>query len=411
MRRLFLRCAILTVTLMWPAAVIAEPPPVTGLAARYESGAIRINWDRPVATDTVAYYHVYYSRRSIVENSGQYDDFETTVSSKPEYTLTTYPSSDVLYIAVLAVDDEGEESAYFTEEVRVNLKENEELDEDEKFEESASSPLIQASNFSSSSSSSITPTTVRLLAAQPLSSTGVILEFSEPVSVDPQQAVSAFNITDGSGNTLVLRRLTFQGTKVRIVTMPQQPEMTYTVRVSDVVKARRTGPDGAGIPLDPLARTASFTGNGEADTGETVMEQEPLPAVSDLQMSFEADGEGRYTVTATWSYPEEITIAGFAVDQNMEDGGSVRLDAVSPEVRTVRIPGVQPGTFGLSVRAESQDGRTSVTVTSTIDLPISPPTEGNLTDSGPIALLALMGAGAGAGWWRARRKKRQASAE
>ncbi len=94
---------------------------VQNIRASEQDGQIRIQWDTP-ATGTVAAYNVYFSGRSILRNSGEYDDYEKVSGSRTEFILTDYPkSTGSVYIAVLPVDAQGKEMDTFTEETRVAL--------------------------------------------------------------------------------------------------------------------------------------------------------------------------------------------------------------------------------------------------------------------------------------------------
>jgi len=47
--------------------------------------------------EEVAYYRVYYSFESILENGGLYDDFEQTDGTENEYVIKNPPDFDVLF--------------------------------------------------------------------------------------------------------------------------------------------------------------------------------------------------------------------------------------------------------------------------------------------------------------------------
>ena len=120
--RLLLRASLLVLTLSMPLSVSAEPPatPSRVKVTSVRADQIQLEWTAPVDTN-ISYYRVYYSRTSILANGGKYDDFEITPGKATSFTLTGFPQASKLFVAVLAVNENGEESPYFTEEAVLNL--------------------------------------------------------------------------------------------------------------------------------------------------------------------------------------------------------------------------------------------------------------------------------------------------
>ena len=119
MRRSLFALAVVSV-LSLPFSALAEAPQsVTGLNAEaQEDGTIQVRWT-PVGGEVSA-YRVYFSQKSILENDGYYDDVETTEGPVSEYVLRSVPSSlTTIFVSVMAVNAQGEESQYFIEEVQV----------------------------------------------------------------------------------------------------------------------------------------------------------------------------------------------------------------------------------------------------------------------------------------------------
>lgn len=114
--------SILLTLLFAPVLAFAAPPAdVTGLQAEVSAdGEIIVTWDK--LDEDIAYYNVYYSSQSILGNNGEYEDYERTSGPKGAYTFPGNPTfGGTLYISVLAVNQNGEESAVFAEEISVQV--------------------------------------------------------------------------------------------------------------------------------------------------------------------------------------------------------------------------------------------------------------------------------------------------
>lgn len=119
MRKNIFRTALLVSFLLWPFSALADTPAnVTGLSARFEGGQVTVRWDEVENADT---YRVYYGQKSILDNDGAYDDFMTTDGGDTELVLTDLPPYQKIFIAVLAVNADGEESLSFVEEVQLDV--------------------------------------------------------------------------------------------------------------------------------------------------------------------------------------------------------------------------------------------------------------------------------------------------
>src|SRR3989344_1316896 len=209
--KLFSRILLTLVAASLPLnASAAVPESVRGIEAEMVDGVVSVQWDGvPNATS----YRIFYSHTSILDNDGLYDDFETVSGTTSHVLQNITPSAD-LYISVLAVNGVGEESPYFVEEAHVALGDT----------------FMQPQTSSAASSMAATTepygqndvivedgmTFLRLLSAESISSTGVLLTFSHPVVVAPEQATLAFGILTSSGSPLALQRLVLQGTTVPI---------------------------------------------------------------------------------------------------------------------------------------------------------------------------------------------------
>lgn len=123
MRLLF--SSFLTLSLLvTPLTALAQPSQVTGLKVEWKAkeGEIHLKWNKLQDKD-IAYYEIFYSDESILSNDGEYDDFEITDGPDNEFIFTDIPAGEVLYFAVLGVNEDGEEGDLFVEEVSLVIPE------------------------------------------------------------------------------------------------------------------------------------------------------------------------------------------------------------------------------------------------------------------------------------------------
>ncbi len=120
LRTILLASALLTL----PSVVVAAsvPPNVTGVTAAVINGALTVQW-QPVKDSSVSKYRIYYSRASILGNQGDFDDFVETLTSEPSFTFPSVPyKGSTLYISVMAVNAQGNESEAFESEASVKTE-------------------------------------------------------------------------------------------------------------------------------------------------------------------------------------------------------------------------------------------------------------------------------------------------
>lgn len=123
------RLPIFLIALVLPTIALAFPPPsVTGIEAVVDNGRVTVGWEAPV-TGTISAYRIYYSQRSILQNGGTYDDVVPSPGMATRFTLPLKPPYPQIFIGVLAVNDKGEESTSFTEEVQLSLTGPEAIEE------------------------------------------------------------------------------------------------------------------------------------------------------------------------------------------------------------------------------------------------------------------------------------------
>lgn len=228
--RLLLLCLLWAIPLVTSAVT---PVNVTGIAASEQNGQIVVRWE-PVTLAEIKEYHVYISRASILQNNGAYDDIEVVPGNQSQHTITQLPVSEQVFISVIAVNQEGEKSTFSEEAVIARAPLNPDI-------------IIGEPGI---------PTTLRLISAVPVSSTGVLLTFNTNVNIPYEKAPEAFRITNSSGAQVILTRLVIDGKTVRIESFPYSKHATYLVTMSSIVEGNH---QSTILKLDPTASSKAFT--------------------------------------------------------------------------------------------------------------------------------------------------------
>ncbi|MFA6523750.1 MAG: hypothetical protein WCS85_05280 [Candidatus Peribacteraceae bacterium] len=416
--RTSLRTLLVSFLLLWPLAAAARQPSlITGVRAEYSNGNIQVSWDAPAETEGIARYRVYYSHASILQNDGAFDDFETTEGTETSLTLTYLPPFPAAYVSVLAVNDAGEESPSFGAEAVVQLDGSD----------------SQAVNTPSPSASSFLKTTTgneqapRLLLAQSISATGVLLTFSTSVTIAQETASTSFKIFELSGASLTVRSIALQGAFITLVTDPQIDGRAYVVSAAAVFSV--PAPGGTPIPLDPASSTITFiAGNGILPTPQeepvTTPEQttEPEPAIEPLPtqtppatLTLETPqviGQQQHGKTFTLEMSFEVkgdtsTLDSLAVMQSTDGGQTFTpTQGLPATARMIRFEDVPAGNFVMAIVAHTTDGQIIRGQPVSVLLASTTGSGKPLTGSGPTAAAALLAAGAIAGWHRARGQRK-----
>ena len=377
--RSLLRLSLFLTALVLPLAALATPPPVTGLRASYENGQVHVSWNAPADPGSVSYYHLYYSHESILQNSGAYDDFETTSGTRTDFILTKIPKgATVLFIAVLAVGNDGQEANVFSDEVPVSVSPDGVLP-----------PQPEPS---------ATGETLVLQSAQGISHTDVLLTFSLPVKLDANR-LDAFHIEDEAGHALSIVGLHSSDNLVGIETAPQTDGMTYTVRAEAFLTGTGTAGD---MPLDPLHDSATFTGQAAPAASVAPVTQDAVerPDVSNLELQSVPQDNGLYTVVAAWDViGETAALQSLRVRQTTDDGRTYGQEQQIPAgTRFLRLRDIAPGQFGILLDAVATDGQASRGSLASIALAPTAASQHGLPHSGPGALLIFGASGVAVGW-------------
>lgn len=425
----------------------AAPGSVTGVQAEAQAnGSIRVQWGQ-LAGD-IAAYRVYFSQKSILENDGYYDDVETVEGSLSSLVLTGVPQSfATVYVSVLAVNAQGEESPYFTEEIRVDRGAASSVPSASA--SSASSEGTQesfASSAASQASSAAAVATLHLISAQALSATRVGLVFSVTPVIEAGQAPTAFSVIDAQGTALPIEQLTIEGKNATLQTVRQAAGMVYQVRLTEPLMGE------GGLRLDTIDRITFFTGHATGLTpGEARMRaptlsqpatvQQPSPGslsdVVNFRLTATPQTNQLFKVTAQWTYDPSTPDDAFIIVRQSRDGGRTYgvPEFLPGNLDGVQIPNVTPQNFGLMVYVADAAGHsspgvfrsiftwntpqmvapTATIITSSISSkPVSSasaltapetPKAKRLSQTGAGAVIGLAAVGAFIGWKRSRKTK------
>lgn len=342
MSSLRFRIVLATMLAFLPLIVLAAPPDVTGItASKQDEGKVLVEWS-PVEGATA--YRIFYSHASILGNQGLYDDFEVAEKDATSFTLQNLPPMESVYVSVLAVNEQGEESERFTEEASVTRDGTPQ----QPPPSSASSTLFQ------------------LYKAESTTMEQLILTFSAVVSIDQSRASGAVIVRRSDGTVLPLRKLTVNGNAITVDTAPQTPGAVYAVEIGDAVHATNT--EGKPLMLDLTQRSLLFTGFGEAVAPPAPPAQAPSD-VGNLRLKAQYDGDGEYTVTLTWD-PPASGAAYILISQSGDDGKTFSPPIlVAPEKNNASIAHMTAVRFTAKVQVQGADDQVTQGVTQSITLP------------------------------------------
>lgn len=441
-----------------PLLAHAEAPgSVIGVQAQAQAdGSIMVQWTP--ASGNIAAYRVYFSQKSILENDGYYDDVETADGTASNYVLRSVPQSfRTVFVGVMAVSAQGEESPYFTEEVRVDRAVTQTTSPAPVSSMNTQVPISSVSSPAPQASS--TATSLHLLSAQALSATRIGLTFSAQPIIEASQAPSAFSIIDAQGQPLPIEQLTIEGRNASVQTVRQAAGVVYQVRLTEPLAGE------GGLPLDRIDRTAFFTGHATGLSAaeaaartptlqqqtQTQQQQQPtapqgtgqpqpgsLPDVVNFRLEASPQKNQLFTITGRWEYDPATPEGAFIVVRQSRDGGRTfgAPEFLPGNLDGVQIPNVTPQNFGLIVYIANAAGNSSpgvfrsiftwntpqmvaptaavttpsstsskaVSSASALTAPATPKAK-RLTQTGAGAMLGLAALGAFVGWKRSQKKK------
>ncbi len=339
-------------------AFAAAPDNVTGINAVLDNGKVTVTWNK-VTTQEIASYRVFYSHTSILKENGLYDDFDFVSGTENTYVFTSLPRTETLYVSVLAVNKQGEESPFFAEEASVSLRAPASSAAASIASSAAAvssvTPSVASGTASSSARMVAEAATLRLLKAEKASSTGVLLTFSHTIAPLTGGADTLFSIVFGSGYNLPVTGAAVSGNTVLVKTYPLTKGTVYLLQVTGNVK----GVDAAGKPIsmDPLQLPTfvqdSASASSAAATGT-------YPDVTNLRLRATAEGGGLYAIDTSWNAPDAQGVEGFLIAQSTDGGATFGAALrVAGTSRGVRIPHASGKAMGISIRTLYADGQTS----------------------------------------------------
>ncbi len=391
----------------------AAPGNVQNVTATLEGGQLQVSW-YPVPG--AVSYNIYYSHESILENGGDYDDFEHTTGPQTAYVFKSMPqASGTVYIGVLAVDAAGVESDGFETEASAYIGD---ALPPEPGAASTVSGTVMPGTMPSGENPTSTAVPMTVVSVQPVSSTGVVVTFTK--NVRPQASINPafFLITDTGGTIVQITDVTFSGPNVLLETKPQEPTRAYVVSVLLPIPAddgtnatASTTPRiqfaGFGTMMASSSSVASSQqSSSSAPSSDPRFGTNPVPPSAPpvtgmllrdpaaLDLTATARADGTYNVLAAWT--QAPGARGYNLYTSTDGSQFARNFAVADTQTSVKYERIPAGTFGLRVNTTDAAGNESAPgVQRVINLPAS-----------GIGFLGLMlTAGAAAGHKMRRKKK------
>lgn len=397
------------------------PSNVKSVQATQGGGSVTVMWS-PVPGATA--YRIYYSHESILENGGNYDDFEHVSSTETIHVFEKAPlESPEIFFGVLAVNEEGLESEGFEVEASVAIP------------ASSSSPSSVAMTEPTvvASSSEDTPTTeqpagempvgesptstavpMSITGVEAVSSTGVVVTFSKEVNGGVILNPGFFLITNSGGVVLPIEKVEVRGTQLLLTTAVQKPDDEYAfsllgaIPASDGTNATPSEPrvlfraQSLGSetttpppPTVPYGKNPNIPGPvvQQPVTNNNGYSRPPLMDPSNLELTAVLRKDGMYNVVANWIGSPNADAYSLYTSK---DGSPYSWNsAVQRSETRVQYSRIAPGTFGVKVASRS-GSQESVGVAKAINLPAS--------GLGLFGIAALSGMGA---MRRVQRKKKQ----
>lgn len=410
------RWQIAVLLLLWPVVGAAAPAPVQGVTAANVDGNAHVTWQ---AVDNAAYYRIYYSSQSILENNGIYDDFIDTDGPVTEYDLDGTMLTNKVYVAVLAFDANGEQGSVFLEEASVVL-DTDPLDQDgvtiapgEVKESSASSApntltvtAPATTHTTTQSSDAAVPEwqepvddgKLHLLLTEATSANEVLLQFNMFPTVEAESAPSAFSIVDGNGRPLQIMSIYIQEEFIVVQTATQVANESYQLRLSEPLTST------TGSPLDATDRKAVFHGHVSGTTKKPTASSaastessassatyqptvpraqcNPVDAatvtqVTGLRLRSTQQANGNHNISVSWSYDIKncAEYLRYVVRQSRDGGRTFSNPQIIPaDIAGIEIPNATPGNYGVGISVMNAEGYVSQEVFENIFLPGTIPT-------------------------------------
>lgn len=382
------------------AFAAGAPANIQNVRAEQQSATLRVTWD---AVEHAAFYRVYFSHKSILGNEGNYDDFERTTGPETNYTFVKLPlKSDTIYVSVLAVSAEGQESEGFETEAPVTIAAAQ-----SSMSNDQTTPTVQEGMPEGESPTS-TAKPMSIETVEAVSSTGVLVTFSKDVKSDADILPEFFVLTDSGGNMLAVKDVQKEGAMVLLITEKQEPKRAYTFGLLSVI------PAADGTNLTSSAPQVPFDGFGENQPvqlpppvpyGKPPVTNTPPPVPygkppvgqtgdsTFLGLTANSRKDGTYDITARWNPASGAQAYGLYTSVN--GMGYAWNGQVSSDQTTALYSKVQPGTFALRLTTRGADGQESRGIERAVNLPTT-----------GLGLLGIMGAAGATAGIRLRRRRK-----
>lgn len=372
--------SIITLMLCAQTAFAANPPPnVQGVTASYVGQTLTVNW-QPVADPAgIDFYRIYYSRTSILNNQGNFDDLVKTNGPVTTYSFDKPPyGGKPLYVSVMAVNKAGVESEAFASEASAQMTDGGGAQSSAQMSiasSTANAPGLIVGTMVSSADSSVPsstamggpPLTVQSVVA--VSMTGVSIAFSAPVGANAL-VPATYLFVDGSGTLLAISKVEQQDpTTVLLTTGAQTPGRVYSYTFMDAV----AGQDGT-VMQKPLPE-GTFTGFGAVTPtpAPIVVDRTPPEDATNLALAPSMQANRLYDVHAVWT--ASLNTAGDLANYfvyTTRDGVHFSVGApLETSATDTVVRGVAPGTFGVKVTTKDASGNESSGIVSMTNLPSS----------------------------------------
>ncbi|PIR54395.1 hypothetical protein COU75_01130 [Candidatus Peregrinibacteria bacterium CG10_big_fil_rev_8_21_14_0_10_42_8] len=353
-------CTLTLLSAVGNVLAAASPSAVEGISASATHSEVTVTWDS-VTSDPIAYYRVYYSAQSILENNGLFDDFETTEGNETTLTFSAPSDVDELFIAAIAVSEEGLESEFFTTEAYVEIS-------------NTPVPTAIPTPTPTAQPTNTLPTpseeqSVRLLKAEVTSPTTIVTTFSSPITVEEARAPEGLKIENAKGELLHIKSITIDRSTITITTVVQTKGAVYNVQFSEPFMGKN------GQALDASDRAALVSGHSEgkeppAKDPARVVDPVSPPDITDVQLVPQIQENGGYTVTMEWTVdntPRDLY--GIIVYQT-RDGQTFGPPSLLPiDIGGVQLQNVTPGFFGLYIQTINTYGYVSPGIFQYTNLP------------------------------------------
>lgn len=386
------------------------PGNIQHIEATYDGGILSVRW-APVPE--TAFYRIYYSHESILENEGNYDDFERTAGPEAAFTFQKLPlNSERIFIGVLAVSKEDLESEGFEQEASVTIaRSSSSLSPVPSI--SSSLPALPKAPPALPPSLELAPSTsipLKIASVRAVSSTGVLVTFTKNLNTAASFVPNYFLITTLSGTMLTIVRAQVSGNQILVDTESQKPNEEYLFSLLSVIPAE----DGTNVtPSEPQVQFSAFNeGSGMASSNSFPSVQSSVSSSvpyikkpgtgtppsqtvptnpSFLSLSAIPRKDGTYNVTARWGADRGTETYGLYTSG---DGKQYEWNSQRSAAETsANYSRIAPGTFGVRVTSRNVMGESSG-IEKVIVLPAS--------GLGFFGIAAIAGAAAGR---RIRRKK------